>query len=77
MFQDAIVPEPPIVSTLTVNVVVVYAVTRPSIKLLGDAELATITLEPTTYALVPCAWFTVNALDPVPIAKDVVDVNPA
>ena len=44
----------------------------PSIKLV---VLLILTLAPTTYALVPWVWFTVNALEPVPIKNDVVEVK--
>ena len=48
IFQEAKVPEPPVKSTLTVKVVVEYAVTIPSIKLDGVTVFAILTLEPTT-----------------------------
>lgn len=51
MFQEARVPEPPIKSTLTVSVVVVYAVITPSMKLAGVTVFATRTLLPTAKAL--------------------------
>jgi hypothetical protein len=44
IFHKAIVPEPPIKSTLTTKVVVVNDVIEPSIKFAGEADEATLTL---------------------------------
>jgi hypothetical protein len=44
--------------------------------LLGEAELATLTLLPTAKAVVVTEVFVVKDFDPVPITTDDVDVTP-
>ena len=62
-------------STVTVSVVVVYEAITPSIKLAGVPVLTARTLCPAANAEAAAVALTVNAFEPVPIARDVVDVN--
>ncbi len=69
--QDAIVPLPPTMATLTTNapVPLVCAVIWPCIQFAGLAVLVMVTHWPTTKALP--VW-TVSDFEPVPMASEVV-----
>ena len=55
-------------------IVVPETVTIPSMKFAGVAVFAALTLAPVTNALVEV--LRVNTFEPVPMARDVVDVTP-
>ena len=66
------VPEPPVTSEVIV-IVVPETVTMPSMKFAGVVVFAARTRAPVTNALVEA--LRVNTFEPVPMAKDVVEVT--
>ena len=73
IFHEAIVPEPPVLSTFKVKLVPEYAVIVPSTKFVEVAELTILARSPTIYAK---PLWVVNTFEPVPMVMLVVDVPP-